>query len=1123
MKNKLLILFLAMLSFYYTQAQVWVTIPDPNFVAWLNTNGFDTCMNGNQIDETCPAVLNEVFMDCSSSNISNLAGIEAFSNLQDLYCGDNQINDIAQLPPNLILLACYQNQLTSLPTLPSSLNYLYCYQNQLTSLPALPSSISWIYCNQNQLTSLPTLPASLVNLQCNQNLLTYLPFLPPSVNSLICFDNQIDSITNLPNTLNVFLVDSNPNLSQIPPLANFTGGNNGYFDISGTRINCLPNMISHTGYIPAIDTMPICGVIIPDSNFVSWLYYNGYCIYGNILDTACSSVLNATSINCSTANISDLTGIQYFKNLNQLTCTDNQLTNLPKLPSLLTYLDCTGNQLSILPDSLPSTLSTLKCSHNQLIRLPDSLPGILSFLDCSQNHLDSIPKLPNSLKFLSCAYNSMLTLPMLPDSLTSLYCNGNQLTSLQTLPNSLTIIDCSNNRLASLPALPNSLSYFSCGNNPNLNNMQPLLYFTGGTGDFYVAGGTQITCLPNVIAHTGYIPAIDTMPICGFTPASLSFYSTFNNNINPPQLLSSSTIYLKPTFKLCADGSSVSIFKYKSDTIPLNRLKFQLLKSHLYDYDQSISGGFVNGYSIEYQLIDTLLTAVFTHPSRFNILASSNNLNVQDTIQVIDTLLGLVVYSNPVEIYRAPIVFVHGLMADSGTFRQMSNSLMDAGLYPPYNANNRHAGSPLIYRVDYKATHGDHFSTNANVVPKGIDEVFNQAQAQGYSCGKAIIAGHSMGGILARLYLQSDYSTTYRNDIEKLITINTPHYGTQLPDYGLALSNNSFVEANAISLLVQALGGGPVLGLSLQQTATSVLHEFLISHGAIVDLSSKSEAITEILDIPVANQIKVPSVTLSTNEVGDNSLSAILARGVLYPAIHSHDIYRGDVNDLIVPLKSQQCGIFLEPTISGQFHSGSTDNLSIISQVETLIDADPSDSSYFGPSGFPQDYLPVGHSYDPQSSSIYKSSSTYDSIKITSPAYGQIYNPGDTALINIYSTGEISNFLLVATGNSINIIPIDTTNVPQLKFIIPNNAIGTINFTLLGGDSTGWYATDTTSIIIAPISAPDSIVCNPAMDSVALGLNFTIGIEGYSSGNIFNLVGLSAVQVQYDIFDKFGK
>ena len=196
MKNKLLILFLAMLSFYYTQAQVWVTIPDPNFVAWLNTNGFDTCMNGNQIDETCPAVLNEVFMDCSSSNISNLAGIEAFSNLQDLYCGDNQINDIAQLPPNLILLACYQNQLTSLPTLPSSLNYLYCYQNQLTSLPALPSSISWIYCNQNQLTSLPTLPASLVNLQCNQNLLTYLPFLPPSVNSLICFDNQIDSITS---------------------------------------------------------------------------------------------------------------------------------------------------------------------------------------------------------------------------------------------------------------------------------------------------------------------------------------------------------------------------------------------------------------------------------------------------------------------------------------------------------------------------------------------------------------------------------------------------------------------------------------------------------------------------------------------------------------------------------------------------------------------------------------------------------------------------------------------------------------------------------------------------------------------------------------------------------------
>ena len=52
----------------------------------------------------------------------------------------------------------------------------------------------------------------------------------------------------------------------------------------------------------------------------------------------------------------------------------------------------------------------------------------------------------------------------------------------------------------------------------------------------------------------------------------------------------------------------------------------------------------------------------------------------------------------------------------------------------------------------------------------------------GYKVKKIDIVGHSMGGNLIRLYLQSD---DYKFDIHKLITLNTPHSGTQLANEAL--------------------------------------------------------------------------------------------------------------------------------------------------------------------------------------------------------------------------------------------------------------------------------------------------------------------------------------------------
>ena len=70
-------------------APVYVTLPDPEFVSWLNSNGFSGCMNGNQLDITCSTVLNTTILHIQSTNITDLTGLEYFTNVTELWCKEN--------------------------------------------------------------------------------------------------------------------------------------------------------------------------------------------------------------------------------------------------------------------------------------------------------------------------------------------------------------------------------------------------------------------------------------------------------------------------------------------------------------------------------------------------------------------------------------------------------------------------------------------------------------------------------------------------------------------------------------------------------------------------------------------------------------------------------------------------------------------------------------------------------------------------------------------------------------------------------------------------------------------------------------------------------------------------
>ena len=208
----------------------------------------------------------------------------------------------------------------------------------------------------------------------------------------------------------------------------------------------------------------------------------------------------------------DLTGIQYFQNLNRLDfsyhrvkkvdvsknskltvllCLGNQLTSIDVTHNPeLTTLDCDSNQIKSFDLSKNKKLSYFSCQDNELTTLDVSKNVNLTELMCSTNKLTNL-NLKNNTKLiqLSCATNLLTELNLDYNSqiqnivcqnnsienisirhcpqLRGLYCYNNHLSSLDISKNLLlSSLNCSNNFLTSLDISSNkNLCGLECTNN----------------------------------------------------------------------------------------------------------------------------------------------------------------------------------------------------------------------------------------------------------------------------------------------------------------------------------------------------------------------------------------------------------------------------------------------------------------------------------------------------------------------------------------------------------------------------------------------------------------------------------------------------------------------------------
>jgi len=542
-------------------------VPDDNFEQALIDLGYDDALDDYVITSHINAITS---LTVNNKNIGSLTGIEDFISLETLSCTQNNISNI-DISANTALttLNVSNNNLTSLIlTQNVNLTTLYCLGNNLTSLDVSNNTLlTSLNCGYNNnlhtldlssntaLTSLvcPSIGLSgidvsnnvlLTNLEVQNNQLTSLDISQNSNLQNLRIDNNQISHLNLENktnleTLNINFnlftalnVNLNTNLTFVNASNNDlrvlyvkNGNNTNFTDFYATNnpnLTCIlvddplysttnwTNIDSQTSF----NTVSCGFTFVPDDNFEQALID---LTYDDVLDdyVPTTNIDTVTTLDVSDSSISDLTGLEDFTALTELSCGLNNLSSLDiSANTALTILYCESSNLSSLDVSANTALVELDCSENNLSSLDTTTNTALTDLNCESNNISNLDISTNTaLINLHCGYNNLNGLNVTSNTaLEQLFCQNTTISSLNVSANTaLTRLVCTNNNLTNLDVSFNTaLINFNCQN----NNLSSLNVKNGNNTNiigFNATNNPNLTCIivDNATYSTANWTAID--------------------------------------------------------------------------------------------------------------------------------------------------------------------------------------------------------------------------------------------------------------------------------------------------------------------------------------------------------------------------------------------------------------------------------------------------------------------------------------------------------------------------------------------------------------------------------------------------------------------------------------
>lgn len=531
------------------------------------------------------------------------------------------------------------------------------------------------------------------------------------------------------------------------------------------------------------------------------------------------------------------------------------------------------------------------------------------------------------------------------------------------------------------------------------------------TEPWYVSPGRTYTyCLGATLANGQCtIPSLCLTPYVKEVQYDLEHYLKENPNTTKKLHTLSykdAAVGTKGYFAVCADGSTASEFRITGNPAQ-NTLNWKLRVM------EDPTGANKEKYGAFTMVSNTTAGIKFdyTHPS---IPPSASNSPYEEyTIELIDAAnANIVVKVFKIRIYRVPLLMVHGLLSEGSSFDAMYNFFDSRKLYM----------KEQMLRVNYKPTNTSAFVINRLVVPNAINTTISNLLKMGIAVKEVDLVGHSMGGILSRLYQQS---AVYKYDINRIITICTPHSGSHIGDL---INDPNFSSTPFAPVACWFLNcGGAIDNLSVGR----------IGQASIID--NELNGSTRLKN-PVPSHAITSTQNLATG-------SPDMRKAWYYLNTTPNTLF-GESNDLIVPLSSQQGGLPIDcrTDFTGQEHVGAQAFGLIINRVAELLGKDPN-VNLFCKTGF----NPPDLNYTPLPNGLNNAliAHSLPPVIITSPLNNKIINRNSqititasceqAAKMSIYirkSQTDISIHEVNTSTININVVIDSTYSVGEHEFLV---------------------------------------------------------------------------------------
>jgi pimeloyl-ACP methyl ester carboxylesterase len=584
---------------------------------------------------------------------------------------------------------------------------------------------------------------------------------------------------------------------------------------------------------------------------------------------------------------------------------------------------------------------------------------------------------------------------------------------------------------------------------------------------------------------------------------------------------------------VAADSSTSTVLVYTGDN-PMNKVVYigqrQAGASNYEDQSFSPQYGALTLQKPRSQITDSLVV-LFKHPNY--VEGGTNTKYVSYDLFIRDTVINVLTFKAELRVYHPPVMFVHGIWSSIGSFEKMEKHILD-------NSNNYE--NYQLLRIWYPtAEHEEPYNSSEfykNKVPAGIEQLIDNCARNKLSAGKVNIVGHSRGGIFSRLYLQEQF-VTYRNDINKLITVNTPHMGSHAAN--LILDKRKLLGVFELGNIMQNAG---------------MLDDIDDPRGA-KELKVNDDAIRVLLNGPNLNKNTVPTHAITgiyKFGIGKaDLLKSVVVNGatripyvgnvVLFLRLYAlslgtlcvegpidncmKEIFNGEDNDIVVPISSQKGGlpanaisVYSDKVAHSNKHkavAGATlvDAVSVLEQVipqnrviELLRKNPDTDPAFtragYAPTQLNYNFLP-GLPGDADNGR-----NTNATLAIDPAILGTTRQFGDTLQVAVTGSADVQYILLEYKCKAIREASSDVEKLSTFTFPypIPRDAIGQVKIKAYGFDANGLVAIDSSFINIGlpPAVVLDSIkITNGDYITIQKSDSVIINVLGYYNDTVRNV------------------